>query len=83
MWPGRGYDQFTDEQREVVIAAFPRGNDFKHWEARRNLLAEFRAAFHRGADQGKATRDTLRTCPVTPAGTHLLMNPWLTVGWES
>jgi hypothetical protein len=27
---GRGYDQFTDEQREAVIAAFPRGNDFKH-----------------------------------------------------
>jgi hypothetical protein len=27
---GRGYDQFTDEQREAVIAAFPRGTDFKH-----------------------------------------------------
>jgi hypothetical protein len=27
---GRGYDQFTDEQREAVIAAYPRGNDFKH-----------------------------------------------------
>jgi HD superfamily phosphodiesterase len=27
---GRGYDQFTTEQREAVIAAYPRGNDFKH-----------------------------------------------------
>ncbi|HWX48405.1 MAG TPA: HD domain-containing protein [Roseomonas sp.] len=27
---GRGYDQFTAEQREAVIAAYPRGNDFKH-----------------------------------------------------
>jgi HD superfamily phosphodiesterase len=27
---GRGYDHFTNEQREAVIAAFPRGNDFKH-----------------------------------------------------
>ena len=27
---GRGYDQFTDEQREAVVAAFPRGADFKH-----------------------------------------------------
>ena len=27
---GRGYDEFTDEQREAVIAAYPRGNDFKH-----------------------------------------------------
>ncbi len=27
---GRGYDQFTDEQREAIIAAFPREADFKH-----------------------------------------------------
>jgi HD domain len=27
---GRAYDQFTDDQREAVIAAYPRGNDFKH-----------------------------------------------------
>ena len=27
---GRGYDHFTDDQREAVIAAYPRGNDFKH-----------------------------------------------------
>ncbi len=27
---GRGYDQFTDEQRQAVIAAFPRETDFKH-----------------------------------------------------
>jgi hypothetical protein len=27
---GRGYDQFTDAQREAVIAAFPREADFKH-----------------------------------------------------
>jgi len=27
---GRGYDHFTDEQREAVIAAHPRGHDFKH-----------------------------------------------------
>ena len=27
---GRGYDEFTDEQREAVVAAYPRGNDFKH-----------------------------------------------------
>lgn len=27
---GRGYDQFTDAQREAVIAAFPRETDFKH-----------------------------------------------------
>jgi hypothetical protein len=27
---GRGYDHFTDEQREAVIAAYPRGDDFKH-----------------------------------------------------
>jgi hypothetical protein len=27
---GRGYADFTDEQREAVIAAYPRGNDFKH-----------------------------------------------------
>ncbi len=27
---GRGYDQFTDEQREAVVAAFPRETDFKH-----------------------------------------------------
>jgi hypothetical protein len=27
---GRGYDHFTDEQREAVIAAYPRGKDFKH-----------------------------------------------------
>jgi hypothetical protein len=27
---GRGYEQFTDQQREAVIAAFPRGADFKH-----------------------------------------------------
>jgi HD domain len=27
---GRGYDQFSDEEREAVIAAFPREPDFKH-----------------------------------------------------
>jgi hypothetical protein len=27
---GRGYDQFTDAQREAVVAAFPREADFKH-----------------------------------------------------
>jgi len=27
---GRAYDQFTDDQREAVVAAYPRGNDFKH-----------------------------------------------------
>lgn len=27
---GRGYDEFTDEQREAVTAAYPRGDDFKH-----------------------------------------------------
>jgi hypothetical protein len=27
---GRGYDDFTDEQRQAVIAAYPRGNDFEH-----------------------------------------------------
>jgi hypothetical protein len=27
---GRGYEQFTDAQREAVIAAFPREADFKH-----------------------------------------------------
>jgi hypothetical protein len=27
---GRGYDHFTDDQREAVIAAYPRGNHFKH-----------------------------------------------------
>ena len=27
---GRGYDQFSDAQREAVVAAFPREADFKH-----------------------------------------------------
>lgn len=27
---GRGFEQFTDEQREAVIAAYPRGADFAH-----------------------------------------------------
>ena len=27
---GRGYDQFTEGQREAVIAAYPRGPHFKH-----------------------------------------------------
>jgi len=27
---GRGYDDFTEEQREAVIAAYPRGNDFEN-----------------------------------------------------
>jgi hypothetical protein len=27
---GRDYDLFTDDQREAVVAAYPRGNDFKH-----------------------------------------------------
>jgi hypothetical protein len=27
---GRDYDHFTDDQREAVVAAYPRGNDFKH-----------------------------------------------------
>ena len=27
---GRTYDQFTDEQRQVVLAAHPRGEGFKH-----------------------------------------------------
>jgi hypothetical protein len=26
---GRGYEHFADDQREAVIAAYPRGNDFK------------------------------------------------------
>jgi hypothetical protein len=26
---GRGYEQFTPEQRQVVVAAYPRGGDFK------------------------------------------------------
>ena len=26
---GRTYDQFTDEEREAVIAAYPRDNSFK------------------------------------------------------
>lgn len=26
---GRGYDDFADDQRKAVIAAYPRGNDFK------------------------------------------------------
>ena len=26
----RGYDQFTDDQRQAVIAAYPRGPNFKH-----------------------------------------------------
>ncbi len=25
---GRGYENFTDEQRQAVVAAYPRGNDF-------------------------------------------------------
>jgi hypothetical protein len=36
---GRAYDDFTDEQREAVTAAYPRGNDFKH---------EIIEAFYRG-----------------------------------
>jgi HD superfamily phosphodiesterase len=27
---GRGYEQFTDEQRQAVVAAYPRGKDFEH-----------------------------------------------------
>jgi hypothetical protein len=27
---GRGYDDFTDEQRESVVASYPRGNHFNH-----------------------------------------------------
>jgi hypothetical protein len=27
---GRGYDDFTDEQRKAVITAYPRGIDFEH-----------------------------------------------------
>ena len=27
---GIAYEQFTDEQREAVVAAHPRGGDFKH-----------------------------------------------------
>jgi hypothetical protein len=27
---GRNYDQFTDEEREAVIAAYPRSRDFAH-----------------------------------------------------
>jgi hypothetical protein len=27
---GRGYDKFTDDQRQEVIAAYPRGSHFKH-----------------------------------------------------
>jgi hypothetical protein len=27
---GRGYEQFTEEQREAVVAAYPRGADFAH-----------------------------------------------------
>ena len=27
---GRGYDDFADEQREAVIAAYPRGKEFEH-----------------------------------------------------
>jgi HD superfamily phosphodiesterase len=27
---GRSYDQFTDEEREAVVTAYPRENDFKH-----------------------------------------------------
>ena len=27
---GRGYDEFTDAQREAVVAAYPREADFKH-----------------------------------------------------
>jgi hypothetical protein len=27
---GRGFEQFTDEEREAVIAAHPRGDDFAH-----------------------------------------------------
>jgi HD superfamily phosphodiesterase len=27
---GRGYHDLTDEEREAVIAAYPRGNEFKH-----------------------------------------------------
>ena len=27
---GRGYEQFTDEQRGAVVAAYPRGGDFEH-----------------------------------------------------
>jgi hypothetical protein len=40
---GRGYEQFTDEQREAVIAAFPRGSDFKH----RIIDAFYRGMKHR------------------------------------
>ena len=27
---GRGYDQFTEAEREAVVAAFPRNADFAH-----------------------------------------------------
>ena len=27
---GRAYDEFTDEEREAVVAAWPRADDFKH-----------------------------------------------------
>jgi len=27
---GRGFEHFTDEEREAVVAAYPRGDDFKH-----------------------------------------------------
>ena len=36
---GAAYEHFTDEQREAVTAAYPRGNDFKH---------EIIDAFYRG-----------------------------------
>ncbi len=27
---GRGYDQFAEDERKAVIAAYPRGEDFTH-----------------------------------------------------
>src|SRR4051794_5060138 len=40
---GRGYDDFTDEQREAVIAAYPRGNNFE----RRMIDAFYQGMKHR------------------------------------
>lgn len=30
MSAGRGYEGFTDDQRQTIVTAYPRGNDFKN-----------------------------------------------------
>jgi hypothetical protein len=75
---GRGYDQFTDAQREAVVAAFPRETDLQH-----GIIDAFYQGMKHRPDStfGTFNDDVLAfKDPQFSTDRHVQRHPWLRAG---